>query len=154
MIDIQAFTDAFSFTGQKVRTWCRLLGLEVTDYQVANAAAEQLTMMRYLLERIDEADALALIGLVVEDVGGPIPVFSIVNESLLVIGAGELQYRIRTAEKVEDAPEVVYTSIAVNVEAFASALLNAGDARRRRSSVHQAPDADDRRSQSTDPVCR
>jgi len=154
VIDIQAFTDVFHFTVQKVRTWCRLLGLETTDYQVENAAAEQLTMMRYLLEKIDETDALALIGLVFEDVSGPVPVFSIVNESLLVIGSGEHLYLLKTAEKVAEQPTVVYTSMAVNVEAFASALLSAGAARRRRSSASPALDADDRRSPEADPVCR
>lgn len=150
MIRLDAFTRVFHLDGQKLRTWCRLLGLKIEDDQVENQATERLVMMRYLLDKLGEAEALALVGLVFEDVQGPIPVFSIVNECLLVIGADEAMYLMRTGEKADTRPEQVYTSLAVNVEAFASAI--AASSRRSQDEERLARDEDGRRSPAADPV--
>ena len=155
MIDLQAFIRVFHLEQHKLRTWCRLLNINIDDNQVENKAVERLVMMRYLIDKLGEAEALALVGLVFEDVEGPIPVFSIVNECLLIIGANESMYLMRTGEKIDKKPEIVYTSLAVNVEAFASAIAQSSaavSASRQQCAKHLVPDASDRHLPATDPV--
>ena len=151
MIELKAFTRVFSLDENKVRIWCRLLGMKIEGQTVEPRACEQLVMMRYLIEKLDEAEALALVGMVFEDVDGPVPVFSIVNGCLLVIGANEYMYMMKTGERVLKVEPVVYTSLAVNVEQFASAIAQSSAvvlASLPESEGHPAPGGDVQRSEA------
>jgi len=144
MIELNSFSEIFHLEETKIRAWSKLLRLCIDKNRVENIACEKLVLMRYLIDKMGEVEALSLTNTVFDDLNASMPVFSIVNDRFLVVGSDDTRYDMKTGCKTEEIIETVYTSFAVNVEAFASAIVSFSvslSENPRESSEHQAPGA-------------